>query len=242
MPSRVPLTRRVRTFFFPSGKRRRPTTVAAPPPPAVPPRPRRPAGPVPAPATSAKYVVDYGEIQRFLMDRIAADALGTLASFKELYTVSVSRGENAPAPDHTPRATVTGRVTVSSPPGPAMWMSRTPKTLIRQSDVSAVAPTTFHATGLPGLRITLTAPAMDRVATIPVPRVPESASRISKLSQGRTAARADRLTGSVLTDGWNSPHPRREAHVCRGCRQPCEGSQLTDETWQCGACGHVDRY
>lgn len=250
MPSRVPLTHRVRTFFFPSGKRRRtaaPAPVPVPDKVVIPPRPtRRPttSASTSDPAWSPQYVVDYSEIERLLMDRIAADALGVLSSFREHYDISVRRGEKPVTPPvmRTPGTTVTGRVHISPPANPLGWMPRTPKTLVRPTDVATISPTTFQATGLPGLRITLTAPAVDRVTTVPIPRVPESASRISKLSQGRAVAHIPDSEGSVMTVSGERPFPRRETHVCRGCRHVCEGAQVSTEDWQCGTCGHAGHY
>jgi len=231
--------RRVIQFFAPSGKRRKGRT----PLPARPTYPPRPTEPPAVIDTTGEILsgIDWMEAERMVMDRLAADGLGALASFADLYRASIRRPEDKPRP--TPYGTMTGRVTIrSNNPEMDHWITRTPKTLVRQSDVQEVSPTTLPSTGGPGLRLVLAPAVQPRVALVPSLRGSEVGARLLVAAGARTADPEDMANDMLISDGWNAMFSPETAHVCRACHSLTSGTANPNGTWTCSGCKATGRY
>lgn len=233
------LLRRAIQFFFPSGKRRK-GRVRIPARPTYPPRPTEPPAVIDA-TDEILSGIDWMEAERMVMDRLAANGLGALASFGDLYRASIRRPENPPS--RMPYGTVTGRVTIrSTNPEMDAWVTRTTKTLVRPADVAEVSPTTFHASGVPGLRIVLSPPARARVTDVPASPGSRVGMRLLEAADARTANAEDDTQDLFIGPKGNALFSPDTPHLCRACQTLCSGIAHPNGIWVCGNCGVIGRY
>lgn len=230
------------------GKRRKGRAVARlTPAPVIPAKPDYPP-PVPASVfwdetqgITLDSIPDYLEAERMVMDRLATDGLGALASLRDAYRISVRRGEDAPT--RPPMGSMTGRVTIrSTNPEMDAWITRTPKTLVKASDVQEVSPTVMPSTGTQAYRLVLSRPAMRVLTPVPAPRGSEVGARLLVAAGARTADPEDTMSDMLITDAWRGMFSSDVAHVCRACHVLISGTVHADGTWECAGCRAVGRY
>ena len=240
------LFQRFTAVFRPgNGKRRKGRTLTAAPSVAAatyPPKPTHPpVYPRPTVVPQDAMVIDYGEIERMLMDRIAHDGFSVLSSFRDLYRVDV---QPARQERHVRTAgTVTGRVVIrSNNPEMDAWVTRTAKTLVRPTEVPHLSPTQFTMPPVPAMRVRLVEPSPAPVSVLPGPRGMRGRSHLSVVSGGRTQMQDSQEDDLLLTDAWRNLFPATSVHVCRSCLCWGEGIVLEDGMWQCSRCDTTGRY
>lgn len=238
---------RLTSVFRPgTGKRRKgnalPVTTTATP--GYPPRPTEPpVYPVPTEIPENAYALDYREIERMLMDKIAVQGFGALSAFRDLYTVSVRRDQDKTTAPRPAVGTMTGRVVIrSNNPEMDAWVTRTAKTLVRPERMPDLSPAQFHLPAVPGMRIRLSAPAVTPVSAPAPARGMRARSALAVVSDTRTelpeSADPDDL---LLTEAWDNLF-QMETHICRVCHVARQGTAHANGTWQCSKCRVTGRY